>query len=167
MSMLRYLICLLIPFAFAMEIHAQDTSKPKEVTLSIIKPNAVADHHVGEILSRFEQGGLKIIGIKMTKLTREKARDFYSVHKDRPFYNDLVNFMISGPVVVIALEGPNAVAKNREIMGATDPSKADKGTIRADFGKNITENAVHGSDSVQNGKKEVDFFFKSSELVQR
>lgn len=136
-----------------------------EQTLSIIKPDAVAKNHIGAIISRFENNNLHVAGLKMVKLSKEQAGDFYAVHKDRPFYGELVEFMSSGPVVVIALEGDNAVAKNRELMGATDPKKAAKGTLRADFAESMGKNAVHGSDSVENAKNEVRFFFKDSELV--
>ncbi|GAB4233937.1 MAG: nucleoside-diphosphate kinase [Chlamydiales bacterium] len=135
-----------------------------EVTLSIIKPNAVEDQHIGDILQRFESQGLEIVGMKMVKLSKQQAEKFYAVHKERPFYRDLVAFMTSGPVVVVALEGDHAVTRAREIMGSTDPAKAPKGTIRADFGANIQENAVHGSDSLENAREEVRFFFKSNEL---
>lgn len=131
----------------------------KERTLSIIKPDAVENHHIGEIISRFEKSHLAIIGIKMKHLTKDEAEGFYAVHKERPFFRDLVNFMITGPVVIMVLEGDNAIAKNRDIMGATDPKKAEKGTIRADLAKTIDENAVHGSDSVDNAVSEIAYFF--------
>ncbi|MGI6681372.1 MAG: nucleoside-diphosphate kinase [Bdellovibrionota bacterium] len=130
-----------------------------ERTLSIIKPDAVEKSVIGNILSRFENNGLKIIAIKMLTLTKEQAQKFYEVHKDRPFYNELVEFMISGPVVVSVLEGEGAVLKNRTLMGATDPAKAEKGTIRADFAESIDRNSVHGSDCIENAKTEVEFFF--------
>lgn len=136
-----------------------------EQTLSIIKPDGVANQHIGEIIARFESNGLHIAGIKMLKLDVQKAGDFYAVHKERPFYPDLVKFMSSGPVVVLVLEGDHAVAKNRELMGATDPSKANAGTIRKDFSKSMSENTVHGSDSLENAKTEIEFFFKPEELV--
>lgn len=138
-----------------------------EQTLSIIKPDAVASHHIGDIISRFEGKQLQVAAIKMVKLSKEEAGQFYAVHKDRPFYPELVNFMSSGPVVVMVLEGDNAVALNREIMGATDPAKASPGTIRADFAKSIGQNAVHGSDSLENAKSEIAFFFKPDEIVNR
>lgn len=131
----------------------------QEQTLSIIKPDAVKAHHVGEIISRFEKSGLKIANLKMVNLNKQQAGEFYAVHKERPFYEGLVEFMSSGPAVVIVLEGPDAVAKNRQMMGATDPKKADKGTLRADFAQDVQHNAVHGSDSVENAKKEILFFF--------
>jgi nucleoside-diphosphate kinase len=135
-----------------------------EQTLSIIKPDAVAANHVGAIINRFEQAGLKVVALKMVKLSKKQAEEFYSVHKSRPFYKDLVNYMISGPVVIQVLDGQDAVAQNRKIMGATNPKQAEKGTIRADFGTDIEHNAVHGSDSLENAKKEISFFFKSSEI---
>ena len=130
-----------------------------EQTLSIIKPDAVAKNVIGEIYSRFEKAGLKIIKAKMIHLSKEEAEGFYEVHKERPFFNDLVTFMISGPVMIQALEGENAVLMNRELMGATNPKEADVGTIRADFADSIDANAVHGSDSLENAKIEIDYFF--------
>ncbi len=136
-----------------------------EQTLSIIKPDAVAKNVIGKILTRFEDAGLRIAVTKKIQLSREDAKAFYAVHKDRPFFNDLVEFMISGPVVVSVLEGDNAVAKNRELMGATNPKDAQKGTIRADFAESIDANAVHGSDSLENAKIEIEFFFAQREIV--
>ena len=130
-----------------------------EVTLSIIKPDAVKKNVIGEIYSRFEKAGLKIIQAQMISLTQEEAEGFYEVHKDRPFFNDLVSFMISGPVMIQVLEGDNAVTLNRELMGATNPKEADAGTIRADFADSIDANAVHGSDSLENAAIEIDYFF--------
>ena len=130
-----------------------------EVTLSIIKPDAVKKNVVGEIYSRFEKAGLKIVQAQMISLTQEEAEGFYEVHKDRPFFNDLVSFMISGPVMIQVLEGDNAVSLNRELMGATNPKEADAGTIRADFADSIDANAVHGSDSLDNAAIEIDYFF--------
>ena len=130
-----------------------------EQTLSIIKPDAVAKNVIGQIYSRFEKAGLKIIKAQMTHLSKEEAEGFYEVHKERPFFNDLVTFMISGPVMIQALEGENAVLMNRELMGATNPKEADVGTIRADFADSIDANAVHGSDSLENAKIEIDYFF--------
>ena len=130
-----------------------------EQTLSIIKPDAVAKNVIGEIYSRFEKAGLKIIKAQMIHLSKEEAEGFYEVHKERPFFNDLVTFMISGPVMIQALEGDNAVLKNRELMGATNPKEADPGTIRADFADSIDANAVHGSDSLENAKIEIEYFF--------
>ncbi|MFZ5465824.1 MAG: nucleoside-diphosphate kinase [Pseudomonadota bacterium] len=138
-----------------------------ERTLSIIKPDAVAKNVIGAIYSRFENAGLKIVAAKMAHLTREQAEGFYAVHKERPFFGELVGFMISGPVMIQVLEGENAVAKNRDLMGATDPKKAEPGTIRADFADSIDANAVHGSDSLENAKIEIDFFFKAGEICPR
>jgi len=135
-----------------------------EYTLSIIKPDAIAKNIIGEIYSRFERAGLRIVAAKMLQLTKEQARKFYVVHKERPFYHDLVEFMSSGLIMVQVLMGENAVARNREIMGATDPKKAASGTIRADFADSIQENAVHGSDSLQTAKQEISFFFKPEEI---
>lgn len=130
-----------------------------EQTLSIIKPDAVKKNVIGEIYTRFEKANLKIIHAMMVNLSKEEAEGFYEVHKERPFFNDLVNFMISGPVMIQALEGENAVLKNRELMGATNPEEAESGTIRADFAESIDANAVHGSDSLENAKIEIDYFF--------
>ena len=130
-----------------------------EQTLSIIKPDAVAKNVIGKIYSRFEDNDLKIIKAKMAHLTQSEAEGFYAVHKERPFFNDLVSFMTSGPVMIQALEGENAVLKNRELMGATNPKEANPGTIRADFAESIDANAVHGSDSLENAKIEIQYFF--------
>ncbi|MFT4267760.1 MAG: nucleoside-diphosphate kinase [Xenophilus sp.] len=130
-----------------------------ERTLSIIKPDAVAKNVIGKIVSRFEAAGLKIVAARLVHLSREQAEAFYAVHKERPFFKDLVEFMISGPVFVQALEGENAIAKNRDLMGATDPKKAAPGTIRADFADSIDANAVHGSDAPETAKVEIAFFF--------
>ena len=130
-----------------------------EKTLSIIKPDAVAKNVIGKIISRFEDNGLKLVAIEMMHLSEEQAQEFYAVHKERPFFAELCDYMITGPVVVSVLEGPNAVAKNRELMGATNPKEAAPGTIRADFADSISANAVHGSDSQENAKKEIAFFF--------
>jgi nucleoside-diphosphate kinase len=130
-----------------------------EQTLSIIKPDAVAKNVIGEIYTRFEKANLKIIKAMMVHLSKEEAEGFYAVHKERPFFNDLVTFMTSGPVMIQALEGDNAVLKNRELMGATNPKEADTGTIRADFADSIDANAVHGSDSLENAKIEIEYFF--------
>lgn len=135
-----------------------------EKTLSIIKPDAVKKAVIGKILDRFESNGLRIVAIKKMQLSKEQAQSFYAVHKDRPFFNDLVEFMTSGPVVVSVLEGENAVLRNRDLMGATNPKEAKAGTIRADFAENIDANAVHGSDSLENAKIEIEFFFKTSEF---
>ncbi len=136
-----------------------------ERTLSIIKPDAVAKGVIGKILDRFESNGLRIAATKKIQLTKEQAAEFYAVHKERPFFGELVEFMTSGPVVVSVLEGENAVAKNRELMGATDPKQAEPGTIRADFAESIDANAVHGSDSLENAKKEIAFFFAECEIL--
>lgn len=135
-----------------------------EQTLSIIKPDAVKKGVIGKIIERFESNGLRIAAIKKLQLSREDAETFYAIHKDRGFFKDLVNFMVSYPVVVMVLEGNNAVAKNRELMGATNPKEAAKGTIRADFAESIDANAVHGSDSLENAKNEIAFFFSSREI---
>jgi nucleoside-diphosphate kinase len=136
-----------------------------ERTLSIIKPDATKRNITGKINSRFEEAGLKIVAQKRIYLSRREARLFYAVHKERPFFDELVEFMVSGPVVVQVLEGKSAIAKNREIMGATDPKKADKGTIRADFAASIGENCVHGSDGPDTAKDEIKFFFSDIEIV--
>lgn len=138
-----------------------------ERTLSIIKPDAVAKNVIGEIYARFEKAGLKILAAKMVHLSREQAEGFYAVHKERPFFKDLVDFMISGPVMVQALEGENAIQVNRDLMGATDPKKAAAGTIRADFAQTVDENAVHGSDGVETAKVEIAYFFKDNEICPR
>ena len=138
-----------------------------ERTLSIIKPDAVSKNHIGSILERFEKSGLNVVAAKMMHLSKEQAGGFYAVHKERPFYNDLVEFMTSGPVLVQVLEGENAILKNREVMGATNPAEADAGTIRADFATSIDENAVHGSDAPETAKNEIEFFFKDSEICPR
>ena len=133
-------------------------------TLSIIKPDAVKKNVVGKIISRFEEAGLRVSAIKKLQLDRQQAGKFYAVHKERPFFGDLMDFMVSGPIVVLVLEGNDAVAKNRELMGATDPKKAAPGTIRADFAESIDANAVHGSDSVENALIEIAFFFAGKEI---
>ena len=138
-----------------------------ERTLSIIKPDAVAKNVIGQIYSRFEGAGLQIVAAKMTHLSRSEAEAFYAVHKGRPFFNDLVAFMISGPVMIQVLEGADAIAKNRQLMGATDPKKADKGTIRADFAASIDANAVHGSDAAETAAVEIAFFFAGMTVYGR
>ena len=138
-----------------------------ERTLSIIKPDAVKKNVIGQVLARFEGAGLRIVAARMKHLSRAEAEGFYAVHRQRPFFGDLVEFMISGPVLIQVLEGDNAVAKNRELMGATDPKKAEKGTIRADFAQSIDANAVHGSDSVENARTEVAYFFPACEVYGR
>lgn len=138
-----------------------------ERTLSIIKPDAVAKNVIGKIYSRFETNGLKIVAAQLKQLSRAEAEGFYAVHKERPFFNALVEFMISGPVMIQVLEGEGAVLKNRELMGATDPKKAEAGTIRADFADSIDANAVHGSDSLENAANEIAYFFASSTVYSR
>ncbi|MBU6143719.1 MAG: nucleoside-diphosphate kinase [Betaproteobacteria bacterium] len=138
-----------------------------ERTLSIIKPDAVAKNVIGEIYSRFEKGGLKVVAARMMHLSRAEAEAFYGVHRERPFFKDLVAFMISGPVMVQVLEGENAIAKNRDLMGATDPKKAAAGTIRADFADSIDANAVHGSDAPETARQEVAFFFPAMSIYSR
>jgi nucleoside-diphosphate kinase len=138
-----------------------------EKTFSIIKPNAVAKNNIGKIMDRFESRGLRISAAKFTRLSKEKAEGFYIEHKERPFFGSLVNFMTSGPVLLMVLEGENAVALNREIMGATDPSKAAPGTIRKDFADNIEANAVHGSDSSTSADREISYFFEKNEVIGR
>ena len=138
-----------------------------ERTLSIVKPDGVARNLIGEIYRRFETAGLKILAARMTHLTPAQAGAFYAVHRERPFYRDLVSYMCSGPVMVQVLEGDDAIAKNREIMGATDPRKADQGTIRADFADSIEENVVHGSDATETAAQEIAFFFAGAEIWPR
>ncbi|BDD94670.1 nucleoside-diphosphate kinase [Pandoraea sp. XJJ-1] len=138
-----------------------------ERTLSIIKPDAVAKNVIGQIYSRFENAGLKIAAAKLVHLSRAEAEQFYAVHKERPFFKDLVDFMVSGPVMIQVLEGENAVAKHRDLMGATDPKKAEKGTIRADFADSIDANAVHGSDAAETAAVEVSFFFPGMNVYAR
>jgi len=138
-----------------------------ERTLSIIKPDAVAKNVIGKILDRFESAGLKIVAAKMQRLSAEEAEGFYAVHRERPFFRDLVKFMTSGPVMIQVLEGENAIAKNRDLMGATDPKKADKGTIRADFATSIDANAVHGSDGPDTARTEIAYFFPAFEIFDR
>src|SRR5882724_5161675 len=138
-----------------------------EKTFSIVKPNAVEKNVIGEILSRFEKRGLRIAAARFTRLTREKAEGFYIEHKDRPFFQGLIQFMTSGPVLLLCLEGENAVALNREIMGATDPAKAAPGTIRKDFADSIEANSVHGSDSPENARREIAYFFDKNEIKKR
>ena len=135
-----------------------------EQTLSLIKPDATAAHHIGSILGRFEKAGIRIVALKMIHLSRDKAEIFYAEHKERPFFKDLVSFMVSGPLVALVLEGPGVIAKNREIMGATDPGKANAGTLRKDFGGSIDHNAVHGSDSPESAKREIAHFFGGLEI---
>ncbi len=138
-----------------------------ERTFSIVKPDAVAKNVIGQIYTRFEQAGLQVIAAKMKQLSRAEAEGFYAVHKERPFFNDLVEFMISGPVMLQVLEGENAIAKNREIMGATNPKEAAAGTIRADFADSIDANAVHGSDAPETAAQEIAYFFAATEICSR
>ncbi|QMT30858.1 nucleoside-diphosphate kinase [Alysiella filiformis] len=138
-----------------------------ERTISIVKPDAVGKNVIGKIYDRFESNGLKIVAAKMKHLSRREAEGFYAVHKERPFFGELVDFMISGPVMIQVLEGENAVAKNREIMGATNPANADEGTIRKDFADSVGENAVHGSDSAENAAIEIAYFFAETEICPR
>ncbi len=138
-----------------------------ERTLSIIKPDAVAKNVIGEVYSRFEKGGLRIVAARMKQLSRSEAEGFYAVHRERPFFAALVEFMISGPVIIQVLEGENAIATHRDLMGATDPKKAAAGTIRADFADSIDANAVHGSDAVETANAEIAYFFASSEIASR
>ncbi|HEY3858779.1 MAG TPA: nucleoside-diphosphate kinase [Gammaproteobacteria bacterium] len=138
-----------------------------ERTLSIVKPDGVAKNLIGEVYARFEKQGLKIVAARMLHLTRAQAEGFYAVHRERPFFKPLVDFMISGPVMVTALEGEGAILKNRNIMGATDPKKADKGTIRGDFAETVDENMVHGSDAVETAKQEIAYFFSDLDIAPR
>jgi nucleoside-diphosphate kinase len=138
-----------------------------ERTLSIIKPDAVGNNVIGKILQRFEENNLQIVASKMIHLSKEKAEGFYDIHRDKPFFSNLVEFMTSGPVIVQVLEGENAIFKNREVMGATNPSEAKDGSIRKDFAKSIDENAVHGSDAVETAKVEIEYFFNSDEIFKR
>ena len=138
-----------------------------ERTLSIVKPSSVADNNIGGILNKFESAGLTIVAARMLQLSQQQAEGFYAVHSDRPFFGELVEFMISGPIVVQVLEGEDAIKRNRDIMGATNPADAEAGTIRAEFGKDISENAVHGSDAPDTAKTEIAFFFKDDEIHSR
>lgn len=146
---------------------AQTTTKTLEQTLSIIKPDAIGQNMIGNIIEYFEKEGLSVSAAKMLRLSTEQAKAFYVMHKERPFYMELVEFMTSGPILVMILEGENAIARNREIMGSTDPMKAAPGTVRSDFATSIERNAVHGSDSAENAKKEIAFFFKPEEIFSR
>lgn len=139
----------------------------QERTLSIIKPDGVGKNHIGNIISRFEKSGLKVIAAKMKHLSTKETEGFYAVHRERPFFKDLVSFMTTGPVLILVLEGDKAIEKNRDIMGATDPKKAAPGTIRADLAATIDENAVHGSDSPETAKTEIAYFFKAEEICPR
>jgi nucleoside-diphosphate kinase len=147
--------------------HFRNDGMAVERTLSIVKPDAVEKNVIGEIYARFERSGLRVVAARMMQLSRAEAEGFYVVHKARPFFKDLVDFMTSGPVMVQVLEGDNAVQKNRDLMGATDPKKAEKGTIRADFAQSIDANAVHGSDSAENAAVEIGYFFPTVEICAR
>lgn len=138
-----------------------------ERTLSIIKPSAVRDNHIGGIIAKLEAAGLVVVGAKMIRLSRDQAEGFYAVHRERPFFDELVEFMMSGPVVVQVLEGDNAIQVNRDVMGATNPADAAPGTIRAEFANSITENAVHGSDGPDTAREEIAFFFDATEILPR
>jgi nucleoside-diphosphate kinase len=146
---------------------AQTSTQTLEQTLSIVKPDAVGQNQIGNIIEYFEREGLSVVAAKMVHLSQDKAKEFYAIHNDKPFFGELVDFMTSGPALVMVLEGDKAVATNRRIMGATDPSKAEAGTIRADFATSIERNAVHGSDSAENAKTEIAIFFKSDEIFPR
>lgn len=171
-SMLALSLCFCC-FAATSPIHTEINHYSKENiamterTLSIIKPDCVGKNVIGKILSRFEDNGLRIVAGKMVQLSEDQAKEFYKIHAERPFYGELVEFMTSGPVFVSVLEGENAVVKNREIMGATNPKEAAEGTIRRDFADSIDANAVHGSDSLENAKIEIDFFFPAKEICAR
>lgn len=145
-------------------ITQQAQPQKMEMTLSILKPDTVKNRHIGDIISRFEDTGLRVLALKMVKLNPEQAARFYHVHSSRPFFKDLVNFISSGPIVAIVLGGDQAVNKNRQLMGATDPKTAEKGTIRGDFAESITQNSVHGSDSVESAREEISFFFTPNEI---
>lgn len=163
----RFITAIVLSFCFfSLNAHDHSDHSAIEQTLSIIKPDAVAKNKIGRVISHFEEAGLSIAAIKMVQLSKEEARSFYAVHKDRSFYPELVEFMVSGPVVVMVIEGKDAVAKNRSIMGATDPAKAAPGTIRSELAESIQKNAVHGSDSKENAKIEIGFFFEPEEIVR-
>lgn len=156
---LFYLLCSSIPLMGFLDAKVEET-------LSIIKPDAVRGRHIGEIIATFEKNDLQVVALKMTQLSKAQAEQFYIVHKDRPFYSELVSYMSSGPVVVQVLQGENAVAKNRELMGPTDPKKAPPDSIRGRFGTDVGQNAVHGSDSEASAKQEIDFFFTTNEIYE-
>jgi nucleoside-diphosphate kinase len=157
--MKRFMASLLISILPVLNMQAAP-----EQTLAIIKPDAVAAQHIGEIIARYEASGLQVVALKMARLNKEKAGAFYAVHRDRPYFKDLTSFMSSGPIVAMVLNGENSIAKSRQLIGATNPKEAAKGTIRADFGKSIGENAIHGSDTLDNAKSEIAFFFTASEI---
>ncbi|SCA62580.1 Nucleoside diphosphate kinase [Chlamydiales bacterium SCGC AG-110-P3] len=155
----------LIQLAYCLLLLATAASaSEREQTLAMIKPDAVATCHMGEIVSRYDKTDLRITAAKMKTLTKSEAEQFYAVHSERPFFTDLVRYMTSGPVFVMALEGPDAVKRNRELIGATDPKDAATGTIRSDYGKSISSNAIHGSDSAENARQEISFFFTAEEI---
>lgn len=156
---------LFLLFAIISPVVAGASSLPKERTFAIIKPNAVADRQIGAILERIERNGLELVALKMACLSQEQAEQFYSVHKERPFFKQLVAFMTSGPIVAMVLEGPEAVTRYRQLMGATDPQQALPGTLRAEFGRDVTANAVHGSDLLEAAQREISFFFGSDEAA--
>lgn len=159
MPYLYYLFIFLIScFSLIGTVSAEETSSIEQ-TLIIVKPDAVANNQIGAILSRFESAGLRIVNLRMVRLSKQDAEQFYAVHREKGFFAELTTYMSSGSIVPAVLEGPNAIARAREVIGATDPTKATPGTIRADFGKSVQRNAVHGSDSLQNAKEEIDFFF--------
>jgi nucleoside-diphosphate kinase len=163
--MKRSIVFILLLLGFSAGLWAtQGTQGSRERTLAMIKPNAIKAQHIGEIIALYEAEGLKVSALKMTLLSEEQAANFYHIHQERPFFPMLVQFMSSGPIVAIVLEGPDAVVRNREIMGATDPLKAVAGTIRARYGISITENAVHGSDSIESAESEIAFFFSPNEI---
>jgi nucleoside-diphosphate kinase len=167
---MKTILCSLLTAALTLTgaaFAAESEGAKVQQTLSIIKPDAVEANHVGAIIAKFESAGLHVAAIRMEKLSKEKAEAFYAVHKERPFFNDLTTFMSSGPIVAMVLEGDNAIAKNREIMGATDPKEAAAGTIRSEFAGSKTKNAVHGSDSPETAKEEIAFFFRPSEIFSR
>lgn len=145
---------------------AIEKTQPENIqrTLSILKPDTVRDDHIGEVIARLENQGLHVVAMKMVKLNKEQAEQFYKVHKDRPFFSGLVNFMTSGPIVVMVLEGDQAISKNREIMGATNPKEAKEGTIRKDYAASLSENAIHGSDSPETAREEIQFFFHPNDI---
>lgn len=160
-------MCILTFLPCFMLLAADAAPLGKQQTLSIIKPNVVAAHQIGAIINKLEKSGLDITAIKMIKLSQEEAEKFYAEHQNKPFFRDLVTFMTSGPVVVMVLEGDNAIQRYREVMGATDPKKAAPGTIRAEFAASMTENAVHGSDAPESAQREIAFFFKPSEIFSK
>lgn len=160
-------LCLLVVFFGFLHAHMFADIPTDQMSLVLVKPEAVLENHVGGILAKFEGVGLKVVALKMTKMSRNEAQEFYSALKDRPFYADLVDYMTSGPIVAAVLEGSNVIEVERKIIGATNPAQAAPGTIRKEFGTDITQNAVHGSDSVENAKREIAFFFVADEIFSR